>query len=104
IHGLTIGPRLEAALMELFNPRQSKGGGFVNPEVLTAVLRRLDELVREHGGDGRPVPVISPPGLRVGVRRLIEPVMPHVPVISLAELPSHVNLQSLATWELSDAA
>lgn len=104
IRGITVGPRLEAALMELFSPRHSKGGGFVNPDVLTAVLRRLDELVREHGGDGRPVPVISPPGLRVGVRRLIEPVMPHVPVLSLAELPSHINLQSLATWELTDVA
>jgi len=104
IRCFTIGPRLEAALMELFNPRQSKGAGFVNPDTLTAVLRRLDDLVREHGGDGRPVPVITPPGLRVGVRRLIEPVMPHVPVLSLAELPSHVNLQSLATWELPDAA
>jgi flagellar biosynthesis protein FlhA len=48
--------------------------------------------------------VITPPGLRVGVRRLIEPVMPRVPVVSLAELPAHVNLQSIATWEMDHAA
>ena len=104
IQAFTLGPRLEAALMGLFNPRQPKSADLVNPDILTEVLRRLDELVRLHGGDGRVVPVISPPGLRVGVRRLIEPVMPNVPVLSLAELPPQVNLQSLATWELPDAA
>src|SRR5690606_4191732 len=104
IRGITLGPRLEAALMGLFSPRQmANGGGLVSPDVLTEVLRRLDAVARGHSRDGRMPPVICPPALRVGVRRLIEPVMPDVPVLSLAELPAHVNLQSVATWELPDA-
>src|SRR5690625_400661 len=104
IHGVTIGPQLEVALMGLFSPRQDRGAGILDPDTLTKLLTRLDEVTRQHGGEGRPLPVITPPGLRVGVRRLIEPVMPQIPVLSLAELPPQVNLQSVATWEISDAS
>jgi flagellar biosynthesis protein FlhA len=106
VRGITLGPRLEAALMGFFNPRPTKDGvrTVLDPDVLATLLGRLDALTRRHSDGGRPVPVITPPGLRVGVRRLIEPVMPRVPVVSLAELPAHVNLQSIATWEMDHAA
>jgi flagellar biosynthesis protein FlhA len=105
IRGITLGAGLETALMGLFNPRAGRGeGDILDPDTLTRMLTRLESLVRGHGGDGRPVPVIAPPGLRVGIRRLIEPVMPRVPVLSLAELPPQVNLQSVATWEIDHAA
>jgi flagellar biosynthesis protein FlhA len=105
VRGITMGPKLEAALMSLFSPRSSEGSGeMLNPDRLTSLLARLDELSRAHTEEGRPVPVVTPPGLRVGVRRLIEPVLPAVPVVSLGELPSHVNLQSVGTWELDYAA
>jgi flagellar biosynthesis component FlhA len=38
------------------------------------------------------------------VRRLVEPVLAQLPVISLAELPTTVKLNSVATWELTHAA
>jgi flagellar biosynthesis protein FlhA len=104
IHGITVGPRLEVGLMGLFSPRQGKGAGVLDPDVLTRLLRKLDQLARQHGGEARTIPLITPPGLRVGVRRLIEPVMPQIPVLSLAELPPQINLQSVATWELNDGA
>ncbi len=105
IHGITIGPRLEAALMGLFGPRGGQNGGeMLNPDRLTALLGQLDHLARVSTKDGRSVPLITPPGLRVGVRRLIEPILPQIPVVSLAELPANVNLRTVATWELNHAA
>lgn len=104
INGVTIGAKLEVALMGLFTPRQGRVDGLLDPDTLTRLLRKLDGLTRQHGGEGRPTPLITPPGLRVGVRRLIEPIMPQVPVLSLAELPPQVNLQSVATWEITDGA
>ncbi len=105
VRGITMGPKLEAALMSLFSPRSSEGSGqMLDPDRLTGLLARLDELTRARAEEGRAVPVITPPGLRVGVRRLIEPVLPAVPVVSLGELPPHVNLQSVGTWELDHAA
>jgi flagellar biosynthesis component FlhA len=38
------------------------------------------------------------------VRRLVEPVMPELPVLSLAELPITTNLRSMGVWEVSHAA
>ncbi|MBV9772962.1 MAG: hypothetical protein JO040_03390, partial [Gemmatimonadetes bacterium] len=55
-------------------------------------------------GEGRALPLVVPPALRVGVRRLVEPVFPALPVLSLAELPTQANLHAVAAWELDDAA
>ncbi len=105
VRGITVGPRLEQALTGLFNPRNGgQGSALLNPDALATLLRDLDTLVNQTAIDGRPTPVITPPTLRTSVRRLIEPVLPNVPVISLAELPPSVNLTAVATWEVANAA
>ena len=102
---MTLGPRLEAALTGLFSPRSTQQGmSLLNPDTLASLLRDLNGIATTHAVEGRPLPLITPPTLRVGVRRLIEPVLPNVPVVSLAELPASVNLTSVATWELPYAA
>jgi flagellar biosynthesis protein FlhA len=105
VRGITMGPRLEASLMGLFTPRQGQPGtSLLNPDSLANLLRDLNTLVTTYSTEGRAIPLITPPSLRIGVRRLVEPVLPHLPVVSLAELPAHVKLQSVATWEVSNAA
>ncbi len=101
IRGITIGPRLEAALMGLFSPR-GLSNETLGADRLSSAIHALDQLTRDRSGPS-PVPVITPPSLRVGVRKLLEPVLPHIPVISLAELPSHAGFEPLGTWELNDA-
>lgn len=104
VRAITLGPRLEAQLMSLFSPRAGRSSpGLMDPDALARLLGELDRLHRAHAGE-RPVPLIVPPGLRVGVRRLIEPVMPAVPVISLAELPARIGLRTVAIWEMKDHA
>ncbi len=104
VRGITVGPRLEAALMQLFSPRPLRDGGrTMDPDELTNALRRLNDLAHEHRRDGGWPAIITPPTLRVGVRRLIEPVLPKVPVLSLGELPTQAPILSLATWELPRA-
>ena len=101
VRGITIGARLESALFGLFSPRNSQANAPVlTPESLAAMLRDLNHLATTYAVDGRPLPLITPPSLRVGVRRLIEPVLPSLPVISLAELPAQITLSSVATWEM----
>lgn len=101
VRGITVGPRLEVALMGLFSPRGTATDALA-PERLSTAIQNLDRMTRNHGV--HTVPVITPPSLRVGVRKLLEPVLPHVPVISLAELPSHAGFEPLGTWELTDAS
>lgn len=105
VRGITIGPKLEAALMTLFSPRQqAQGARTLEPDEIAAVLRQLDRLAADTRRDGVMRPLITPPALRSGVRRLVEPILPTLPVVSLGELPAQTPIQSLATWELSRAA
>lgn len=105
ISGITMGPRLETALMGLFSPRPTREGQrAIEPEELTSALRMLNDLMNRHKRDGQFRPLITPPALRVGVRRLVEPVLPHLPVLSLGELPAQTPIHSIATWELTRAA
>ncbi|MBI2797110.1 MAG: flagellar biosynthesis protein FlhA [Gemmatimonadetes bacterium] len=104
IRGVTIGPRLEASLMGLFSPRAATPGtALLTPDALANLLREL-QAITAAGADQRPVPLVVPPALRIGVRRLVEPVLPALPVVSLAELPAFVNLNNVATWEMKHAA
>lgn len=105
IKGITVGAQLEAALMNLFGqPGGSEQAPALQPNDLTAALTDLNRLIATHTQAGdRPV-LITPPSLRLGIRRLIDPVLPDLSVVSLAELPPQTAIQSLATWELSRAA
>jgi len=105
IRGVTIGPRLESALLALFSPRPAAGGAgagqaLLNPSSIAHLLRDLNALAATHTRDGKLPPLITPPGLRVGVRRIVEPVMRGLPVLSLAELPAQVSVAAIGTWEL----
>ncbi|HVO35482.1 MAG TPA: flagellar biosynthesis protein FlhA [Gemmatimonadales bacterium] len=104
IRGIVVGPRLEIALMSLFGPKPQRQTPTLEPDEVARMLRSLNDLMRSHRHDGAPPPLITPPALRVGVRRLVEPVLPDVPVLSLGELPPDMPIQSLATWELPLAA
>jgi flagellar biosynthesis protein FlhA len=105
VRGIVLGPRLESALMALFSPRNAPSSApTLTPDLLAELLRELNLLASTHAMDGRLPPLITPPSLRVGVRRLVEPVLAALPVISLAELPAAVKLNSSATWELPHAA
>ncbi len=102
VRGITVGQKLETALLGLFSPRANQiPSSLLTPDSLGTLLRELDQVATANTVEGRPIPLLAPPSLRVGLRRLIEPVLPNLPIISLAELPPFVRLSSVATWEVS---
>ncbi|MDB4878198.1 MAG: flagellar biosynthesis protein FlhA [Gemmatimonadetes bacterium] len=104
VRGITVGPKLEMSLLGLFSPRSNQNPAMlVTPDSLGQLLRELDYMSSSNMVEGRPVPLLAPPSLRVGLRRLVEPVLPNLPVVSLAELPPYVKLSSVATWEMANA-
>ncbi|MBI3791871.1 MAG: flagellar biosynthesis protein FlhA [Gemmatimonadetes bacterium] len=103
IPAVTLDSKLEASLMMLFAPRAGAGGTLLNPDQLAALLRDLQQRT-SNGPDQRPIPLVVPPALRTGIRRLVEPVMPALSVVSFAELPTSVSLTPVSTWEMSHAA
>ena len=104
IRAITVGPRLEVALMQLFSPRTRENVRSLDPEDLTRALQSLHAIAAESQVDGAYPPLITPPGLRLGIRRLVEPILPRLPIISLGELPTQTPVQTLRLWELSHAA
>ncbi|MEY4069621.1 MAG: hypothetical protein RL721_235 [Candidatus Eisenbacteria bacterium] len=104
VRAVTLGPKLEVALMQLFSPRPNAPASQLDPEQLHRALGELERLVQSQRREGTQPPLVAPPGLRLGVRRLTEPVLPRLVVVSLAELPPQTPIQNLATWELPDAA
>ena len=90
--------------MQLFSPRAREAGRTLEPEELTRALQSLHAIASEFATDGQYPPLVTPPGLRIGIRRLVEPVLPRLPVVSLAELPTQAPIQTLRQWELTDAA
>jgi flagellar biosynthesis protein FlhA len=101
VRGITVGQKLEVALLGLFSPRPNQApSSILTPDSLGSLLRELDQVATANMIEGRPVPLLAPPSLRVGLRRLVEPVLPNLPIVSLAELPAYVRLSSVATWEL----
>ena len=104
IRAVTLGPKLEASLMTLFAPRAGVGPSpLLTPDQLAALLRDLQQSTGG-SGDQKPLPLIVSPALRTGIRRLVEPVMPALSVVSLAELPTTVTLTPVASWEMPHAA
>jgi flagellar biosynthesis protein FlhA len=103
IRAITVGPRLEVGLMQLFSPRGRDGQRTLEPEELTSALHSLHRIVESSRRDGQMPPLVTPPGLRVGIRRLVEPILPRLPVISLGELPAQTPIQNISTWELTRA-
>ncbi len=104
LRAITVGPRLEVALMNLFSPRAREGVRSLDPEELTLLLQTLHRIAHETQDSGQYAPLVTPPALRVGLRRLVEPILPRLPVISLSELPTQTPIQSIRTWELAHAA
>jgi flagellar biosynthesis protein FlhA len=104
LRGITVGPKLELALMQLFSPRPQEGAKPPEPGQLTTALAELGRVIKSTKQEGLPTPLVTPPALRVGIRRLIEPTFPQLPVISIAELPAQTPVQTVAIWELPDAA
>lgn len=102
IRGITIGEQLAGQLMRMWGTRnlQNDTSLLRDPDALGEVLRALHELSQKHTREGRPLPLIVPGSLRVGVRRLIDPVMPNLPVLSFDELPTQLNMDFVDTWDL----
>ncbi len=103
IRAIAVGPRLEVGLMQLFSPRGHDPQRMLEPEQLSNAIDSLTRIVdRNRGDDG--VVLVTPPALRVGIRRIIESALPRLPVISLAEMPATTPIQTVSIWEVPNAA
>jgi flagellar biosynthesis protein FlhA len=92
---VTLASELEAGLQQVYNPQQSQGGGSgLQPSFATRVLEGLKKLIGEQAALATPVILCSTP-TRFYLRRLLEPFLPKIVVLSPGEIPAIVPVQSV---------
>lgn len=101
VHGIVLGKNLEVAFMQMFSPRPgAPATSTLSPVEVQALVQDLKTLAERHRRDRQYPPLLCSATLRTGLRRLIEPVAPQIPVVSFSELPGDVPINAIATWEI----
>jgi len=104
IRVVTLDPKIE----DLINAHleHNERGAFLTlpPEtqnrLVAAVRDRVEQATPSAGG--QVVVILSSPQIRMWVRRLIEPALPHIPVLAYNEIVRGVEVQSLGLVVLAD--
>ncbi len=104
IYALTIDPEIEQIMTEAAQQTSRPGQlGAIDlpPNVINSIYLSLSKLVDKMTETGRQPLVITSPTIRQAFRRLIEPVLPHVVVLSYGELLVNVQVESVDVIALS---
>ncbi|MBM3328029.1 MAG: flagellar biosynthesis protein FlhA [Calditrichaeota bacterium] len=96
IYAITLDPTLESQIAEELQRSQNRGlGGLaLSPMLINSIYRQLIRLTEEMTSQGRRPIVVCSPTVRAAFHRLLEPVMPHVAVISYGELLVNTPVES----------
>ncbi|HEB84832.1 MAG TPA: flagellar biosynthesis protein FlhA [Bacteroidetes bacterium] len=103
IHALTLDPEVEQALTEAAQ-QSSRAGQFgvvdLPPKVINALYASLSKQVELMTAGGRQPIVVTSPTVRQAFRRLTEPVLPQLIVLSYGELLVNVQVESVGVVSL----
>ena len=100
---LTLAPKVEGAIQE--SVRQTDHGAYLAMEpglaqrIIQAIQKAMDKAML---GEGQPV-LLTSPLVRPHLAQLLSRFIPNLPVISQAEIPAEIKLQSLANIGLTNA-
>ncbi len=97
---VTLSPRTEAALADALG---GHGGDVaLPPEQGRALVERIHQLVEKAVAAGRQPVILTSSRIRGAVRRMVEPVLPHVAVLSFAEVATGTPVTTVGTVRWND--
>ncbi|MFC2170937.1 FHIPEP family type III secretion protein, partial [Calditrichota bacterium] len=105
IYAVTLDPAVEQALVDAAQQSGRHGiAGVVDlpPKVINGIYSTIAVLVEKMTESGRQPMVVTSPTVRQIFRRLIEPVLPQVVVLSYGELLVNVQVDSVGVVSLSN--
>ncbi len=100
---ITLDPELDNTVQE--NIRQTDHGPYLamDPRLAQQMIKALNESMQKAvGTDGQPVLLVSP-GIRPHLAQLLARFVPNLPVISQAEIPAEIKLETLSTAGIGNA-
>jgi len=103
IHYVSLGPKAEDALLR--GLQTGEGGApslMLEPEVARRMFVEIKRITEGYHGPGQAV-VLCPPLARGALRRLLERILPRVPVLSSAELLPSARLETAGVVEIAAA-
>ena len=101
IHYVRLAQDAEAAVLRGLQSTNGQAPNLVlDPEVARVLIVQLREKVESYAGPGQAV-VLCPPLARGALKRLLERVLPRIPVLSSAELLATAKLEPVGTVQLS---
>jgi len=109
IKALTLDPELEQTLNAAISEAKKNGVanfnglGFVLPtETLQALLNQLSQAIDNLNQSGQQPLLITSPVIRLYLRKLVEPVFKDFVILSFAEIPANVEIQSVGNVRLEN--
>ncbi len=97
---VTFSPRVESMLGESLN---GVGGDIaLTPDKSRMLLERINEIIEKAVAAGVQPVILTSARVRSSVRRLIEPVLPHVAVLSFPEIAAGTSVTSVGTVKWND--
>ncbi len=93
---LTLDPSVEDEINQAFDPQAAGRGHARQPAFLRKLLDSLKRIVGDKTAMDSTVLLCASPA-RYHLRRLLEPFLPRVIVLSPGEIPNTVTVQSLGT-------
>ncbi len=95
VYGITLSTKLEQLITDIVSQiRQKNFAASIPPEIVGSIYTDLQQAVAEMHKQGLQAVVIISPTIRAYFKRLIEPSLPNLPVISYNEIPTHIPIQS----------
>ncbi len=96
---LTLDPALEDVLLQHLERTERGTNNTMTPKMQQAIVRKAGEEIDRIGlspATGRPPVILCSPQIRSAFRKMIEPALPDVAVMSYNEAVSGVNMNSVA--------
>ncbi|NQU06699.1 MAG: FHIPEP family type III secretion protein, partial [Calditrichaeota bacterium] len=105
IYAITLDPHLEGAISDELQKAQNRGlaGLAMSPKLINEIYSQLTKLTEEAASMGRRPITICSPAVRSALRRILEPVMPSIIVLSYGELLVNTQIESIGTVLLEAA-
>ena len=100
IHYVSLGPNAENAVLR--GLQTGEGGAptlMLEPDIARNIFVEIKRLTEGYAGPGQAV-ILCPPLARGALRRLLERILPRVPVLSSAELLPSVRLETAGMVEI----
>jgi flagellar biosynthesis protein FlhA len=100
VYGITLAPQLEQSISDIVQKTKQKNLALsLPPDAVNQVYQGLQNGLAEMNKSGYTPVVLVSPAIRSYFKKLIEPALPQLPVVSFNEIPTQIPIKSRVTLE-----